>query len=376
MPEVLLLCEYAALNGAERSMLATLGGLQAAGFRLAALAPPEGPLAAALRDQGVAVEPFSSDTAAGVRLSQAQLREQLAERLGQHRPDLVHANSLAMGRLSGPVTRALGIPSLAHLRDIVGLSRQAIADLNCHHRLLAVSAAVRTFHVAAGLDPDKTQVLHNGVDLAQFCPRPATGYLHHELGLPRHVQLAATIGQLGLRKGQDVLLEAAALLADRWPDLHYLLIGQRHSEKEEARQFETALHRAAERLSGRVHFLGRRDDVEQLLPELTLLVHPARQEPLGRVLLEAAASGVAVVATAVGGTEEIFPPASGTACLVPPNDAAALAAAIEAMLHDDAARCRMARAARQRAETAFEVTGAVARLAAYYREVLGSRQTT
>lgn len=370
MPDVLLLCEYSALNGAERSMLATLQGVQAAGFGVSALAPSEGPLAAALRAGGVAVEPFSFVTDTGQRLAQPELRRQLAMLLRQRRPSLLHANSLAMGRLSGPVANELGIPSLAHLRDIVGLSHQAIADLNRHRRLLAVSEAVRTFHVAAGLDAAKTEVLHNGLDLSCFCPRPATGYLHQELGLPRQARLAATIGQIGLRKGQDILLAAATSLVGRWPDLHWLVIGERNSEKAEARQFEQELHRTAAQLPGRVHFLGRRDDVAPILPELALLVHPARQEPLGRVLLEAAASGVAIVATDVGGTREIFPPASNSARLVPSNDAPALAEAITRLLEDGSERHLLAAAARQRAEAAFDITQTVQRLVGHYREVL------
>ena len=108
-----------------------------------------------------------------------------------------------------------------------------------------------------------------------------------------------------------MLLRAAAQIADRMPNAHYVIIGQRHSEKTESRQFERDLLDASARaLVGRVHFLGRRNDVGRLLAELTLLAHPARQEPLGRVLLEAVAAGVAVVATAVGGTPEIFPPAA------------------------------------------------------------------
>ena len=99
----------------------------------------------------------------------------------------------------------------------------------------------------------------------------------------------------------------------------WLIIGQRFSEKEESRQFEAGLHQAgAGPLAGRIHFLGVRDDIPEILNELTLLVHPARQEPLGRVLLEAAAAGVAVVATDVGGTREIFPPESDSACLFRP----------------------------------------------------------
>ena len=73
--------------------------------------------------------------------------------------------------------------------------------------------------MAHGLDAEKTHVLYNGVDLEQFRPRPPTGYLHRELGLPADAQLIGNIGQIGLRKGQDVLLRAAGVdrrsLADR-----------------------------------------------------------------------------------------------------------------------------------------------------------------
>jgi glycosyltransferase involved in cell wall biosynthesis len=312
MPEVFLLCEYPTLSGGERSMLATLDGVRRAGIDVAVIAPPEGPLAAALAARGVEVLPFRFRDAAGRRLPQGRLREQLAQRLGRRRPGLLHANSLAMGRLSGPVVADLGLPSIAHLRDIVRLSPQAVADLNRHTRLLAVSEATRRFHAACGLDPDKTHVLHNGVELDTFQPRPGSGYLHRELGLSPEIHLVGTIGQIGLRKGQDVLLGAAALLADELPHVHYVIVGRRWSDKPESRQFETELHAAATgALAGRVHFLGYRSDVGRILGELCLLVHPARQEPLGRALLEGAASGAAVVATDVGGTPEIFPPGVG-----------------------------------------------------------------
>src|SRR5208283_4229615 len=110
-------------------------------------------------------------------------RRRLAEILLRQRGTLLHANSLAMGRLSGPVAAEASLPSLSHLRDIVTLSRQAVADLNRHRRLLAVSAATRQFHVAQGLAGEKTFVLYNGIDLEQIRPRAPTGYLHEQLGL-------------------------------------------------------------------------------------------------------------------------------------------------------------------------------------------------
>jgi len=371
MPEVFLLCEYVTLSGGERSMLATVEGVRRAGIELAAIAPPEGPLARELADREVEVLPFVFRDSAGKRLPQGRLREELARLLAHRRPDLLHANSLSMGRLSGPVASELALPSVAHLRDIMNMSAQAVADLNRHTRLLAVSEATRTFHVACGLSADKTHVLYNGVDLDTFRPRPKSGCLHRELGLRLEIDLIGTIGQICLRKGQDVLVQAAMALADRLPNVHYAVVGERWSDKPESRRFESKLRAAAtDALAGRLHLLGFRDDVDRLLNELFLLVHPSRQEPLGRVLLEAAASGVAVVATDVGGSREIFPPHCKAARLVPPDDPQALAAAVLELAQSEPLRTRLGAAARRRAEQAFDAGRAAARLVAHYEEVM------
>ncbi len=370
MPSVLLLCEYPTLNGGEQSMLATLPGLRAAGFSPAVLCPSDGPLVEALRAESVETIAFNCCDADGVRRAQSGLREELARVIRARRPDLLHANSLVMGRLSGPVAAELRTPSIGHLRDIVTLSAQAVDDLNGHARLLAVSRAAREFHVAQGLAAERTHVLYNGVDTQRFCPRSATGWLHRQLGIPESSMLVGTIGQLGPRKGQDVLLRAAQSLIHCLPNVHYVLVGERHSSKGESRQYEMQLHAVAKgALSGRVHFLGFRNDVPRLLNELDLLVHPARQEPLGRVLLEAAAAGVAVIATDVGGTREIFPPADAAAQLVPAGDVDALAEAILRLAGDDAARGLLGAAARRRAEQQFNIQTAVDGLLRHYQAV-------
>ncbi len=351
-------------------MLSTLEGVEEAGFTPAVVLPPQGLLAETLRARGVEVIPFDFRDGDGNRLPQERLREELAGVLRRRRPDLLHANSLSMGRLSGPVAAELKVPSIAHLRDIIKISRRAIDDLNRHRRLLAVSEATRTFHLGEGLSAEKTHVLYNGVDLEKFRPRPATGYLHRELGIPADAPLVGNIGQIGLRKAQNLLAKAAAVVAEKLPDVHYIFVGERFSEKDESRRFESDLHAAAVGpLAGRFHFLGFRNDVERLLGEFTLLAHTARQEPLGRVLLESAASAKAVVATEVGGTREIFPTAAEAARLVPPDDADTLAAAIVDLLGDPSRRTRLGNAARRRAEDVFPVSHAVDRLVEHYRAV-------
>lgn len=363
---IVWLFEYPTLNGGERSLLATLPALRRADIEPVALAPAAGPLAAELARRGIEQAAFDV-FAAGKRRSRDELRNLLAERLASLAPALLHANSLSMGRLSGPVADALGMPSIAHLRDILRLNKAAIGDLNCHTRLLAVSQATRDVHLRQGIDARRTEVCYNGVDLEQFRPRPPSGWLHRQLNLPADAILIGSIGQIILRKGQDVLLRAAARLRARAAGPHWLVVGARHSQKTETVEYEATL-RAYVREQGlnkRVHFLGTLNQVEQMLPELTLLVHAARQEPLGRVLLEAAATGVPCVATNVGGTQEIFP-TSCHARLVSPNDEAALATAVEALLESPQDRQNMARLARRHMEHLFDAEAAGRRQIEHY----------
>jgi glycosyltransferase involved in cell wall biosynthesis len=372
MPRVLILCEYPTLLGGERSMLATLPAIGDAGFETVVAAPAAGPLADALHQAGVPHIPWSVQGANGERLPLDQLRAGLARILGDKTPQLLHANSLSMSRVAGPVAAACGVPSIGHIRDIVTISRQAVADVNANRRLVTVSHATREFHASQGIAGDKCVVSHNGVNLEEFQPRPPNGYLHRELGFNSRARLVATIGQLGPRKGVDVVLSAAAQIAEKLPDVHWLLVGERTSNKPESQNFALELEAAAQAapLNGRVHFLGNRNDVSRLLNECALLMHGARQEPLGRVLLEAAASGVAAVATDVGGTREIFPTDLDGAILVPPDDADAIAEAMRALLQNEPRRQSLALAARRRAEQAFDFHAAAQRLIEQYEVVL------
>lgn len=380
MPKIAWLFEYPLLGGGDRSLLAALSGLRSAGYQPTAIAPAFGELTDELTRRQVPQAAIAWHAADGSRLSQAEARQQLKRFLEQMRPDLLHANSLAMARLAGPVAADLHLPSIAHLRDIVGLSAAAVADLNQNTRLLAVSHATRAFHLAQGVAGDKTYVLYNGVDLEQFAPAShnstSRAELLAELRLPPTARLVGCIGQIIQRKGQDLLVSLARRLASL-PETHLLIVGDRPSQKEEAVRFEESVRNDLTAAApARVHFLDRRGDVVRLLPVLDLLVHPARQEPLGRVLLEAAACGLPIVATRVGGTEEIFPAPSAAAVLVDPQDGQALAEYADRLLADAPLRRQLGTAARRRAEEAFDARLAAARLAEHYAAALSARPAT
>ena len=362
---VALLSEFGSLNGGEHSLLALIPEIRARGFEPVALAPKQGRLAAALAGHQVPHVAFS------IRDDRSTTIDRLARAFDHTGATLLHANSLSMGRLAGRLARATGHPTTSHLRDILNLSDAAISDLNANRRLLAVSQATRNHHVAAGLDAERTRVVFNGVDPNRFRQRETgRGWLRRELGITRPGLLVATIGQVGLRKALDVLADAATRVRVA---VDYLVIGERYSNKDESVAFETSVF---ERFleaepTGHLHRLGYRTDIAEILSEIDLLVHPARQEPLGRVLLEAAASGCAILATDVGGTPEILSD-NETALLVPPDDAEALATAIDRLAADEPLRRRLGTAAREDVVARFTIDAAAEGLTAAWQAALQS----
>jgi glycosyltransferase involved in cell wall biosynthesis len=292
------------------------------------------------------------------------------------RPDVVHANSLSMGRLTGQFAARVAVPCTAHLRDILRLSPTAAEHLNGNRRLIAVSAATREFHVAQGLDAERIEVVYNGIDCDRPRPRAGRGTLRSELSVPDRGLLAASVGQIGMRKGFDVLVESAILAADDLPNASFLIIGERRSTKAESVAFEESLHSRLREagMEDRFHWLGYREDVEHLLHEVDLLIHPARQEPFGRVLLEAAACGLPIIATRVGGTEEMLVDGE-SAFLVDADDAASLAQAIRQVAQDDALRARLGKAARRRVVGRFDIRDRAGELFNLWRAVAGSEES-
>jgi glycosyltransferase involved in cell wall biosynthesis len=340
-------------------MLAVEDELRKLGCELTWLAPESGPLAEELQRLHRRHLPFSIRNDGGRLLSETAALTTLRARLLTLQPDLIHGNSLAIARWLGRHADELQLPATCHIRDIVGLSRTAVADLNRNRALIAVSHATKDFHVSQGVDANRVSVVYNGIEVEPFNTPDATGIdLREQLGLPSDAFLVAAIGQIGLRKGQTIYAEAAVAALqsageERRP-MHFLLIGERHSDKEESRVFDAqidAIITAANR-EPRFHRLGYRVDVPAILRQVDVVIHAARQEPLGRVLLEAAAAGRAIIATDVGGTREILS-AEISALLVSPNDPGAIAAALLQLARDSELRQRLGAKAQETVKERF-----------------------
>jgi glycosyltransferase involved in cell wall biosynthesis len=173
------------------------------------------------------------------------------------------------------------------------------------------------------------------------------------------VPVVTAVGALRPGKGQTVALAAWPAVRSRVPGAHLLLVGEGREEpalREQARALG---------IDESVTFAGLRTDVAQLLRASSLVVQPTEHEALPTTLIEAAACGIAVVASDVDGVPEVV--ADGeTGLLVPFGDHEAFAAAVIELLEDEPRRATMAARARQLAEERFDARRWAARLADVY----------
>jgi glycosyltransferase involved in cell wall biosynthesis len=208
------------------------------------------------------------------------------------------------------------------------------------------------------------ETLHHGVDVAHIRHgERARRAARHSLGIDDTTTVIGTVANFTPKKDHAGLLRAAEQVRDQIPDTRWLLIGSGPLESE--------LRLEVERrgLSSCVLFLGMRSDVLELLPAFDVFVLGSTFEGLPISLLEAMASGVACVATEVGGIPEVI--ADGVqGRLVRPADPRALADSVVGLLQDRPRREALARAGQQRVEAEFTIEHAVRRTEELYASLL------
>ena len=368
---VVLLMEHPSLNGGERSTLAFCDQLRQQGFQFTAIAPPDADFSHTLTSHKIHHVPFSFRSPEGNRYPLDRLRIKLADQLRKLPGDLFHAISLSTARIAGPVVRKLRLPSIGHIRDIMTLSRQAMEDVNENDLILAVSKAALNYHRQAGLSSDNSAVLYNGVDLQAFKPTASSGKLHRSLGLSPDSILLGAAGQIIIRKGLDTLVKGFLIASKKYPKMHLVIAGRRHSDKEETLRHEKDLNEfiVANKLDHRVHFLGYQNNMHPFYASVRMFLHCARQEPLGRVLLEAAAYGIPVIATNVGGTNEIFK-RRDQGIIIDPDDPGQLAAEISSLIDSPDSARHIGANGRAAIQDSFDIRKTSVQLAAIYRRTI------
>jgi glycosyltransferase involved in cell wall biosynthesis len=231
-------------------------------------------------------------------------------------------------------------------------------------RFLAVSSLdarrmVEIEHVPAG----KVLVMPNA-----YIPSPGAPDtdLRADLGLDPAAPLVVVVSRLRPQKALSVLLDAVPHVLRSVPDAHLAIAGDGETRPD--------LERQAQRLSidERVHFLGRRDDVDALLRAADVAVMSSDYEGTPLVAYECLANGTPLVATAVGGLPDIVDDGR-TGLLVPPRDPSALAAALIEVLTDRDRRAAMSAASRARGDE-FTIERVAGSFAALYETLYAERQ--
>jgi glycosyltransferase involved in cell wall biosynthesis len=298
--------------------------------------------------------------------------------------DIVHTNSLKADIIGGIAARLAGKRIIWHVRDriesdylpatVVRLFRvltrllpnAVIANSRATLETLKLDGAVGTSQSTRIKWKGVSRVIHDGFDFAEVAvPSPTPQQDLVKVGL---------IGRISPWKGQDIFLQAAAIVHQRFPQVLFEIIG---SALFDEREYEAYIQKlcADLELEDYVEFVGFVDNVQAYIDQLNVVVHASTiGEPFGQVVIEGMAAGKPIVATRGGGIPEIVIDGE-TGLLVPMRDAEALAEAISTLLSDPARAVAMGKNGHRRVIEHFRIEKTAANVTDFYREVLASTRS-
>ena len=363
-------------SGAERSLEALLCHLDRGTYDPLLVYPGPGPLDDVARRLGIEVRWLGlarfgrswrpMGFAAGVaRWSLTSC--DLAGLIREDEIDLVHANSTTAHLFAGAASRAVGVPAVWHVRDLVRLGPVGRACRELATHTVAISGAVRRSVFGPG-GRYAVSVVHNGIDADRFAARARAGRVRSELGL-HGVPLVAVVGQLVPWKGHEAFLSAFSAVARDIPEAKALDVGADLFGDHPGREQFLMRRRDALGLRDSVLFLGQRDDVADILADCDVLAVPSRAEPFGRVALEAMALGKPVVGFDAGGLPEVVVDGE-TGVLVPRGSVGTLGEALLGLLRNPARARALGAAGRVRVRRLFSAGQMARRIESLYTTLL------
>lgn len=264
--------------------------------------------------------------------------------------DLVHTNTIVTPE-GAMAARRLRLPHVWHVRELVGpgkpfrFAREGPAFgawMATRASKVVANSHATARQMAGWLPPGLLEIVPNGIDVSGFAPAARAG----------DRLVVAMVGALTARWKKHALFVDAALRVDPALPVEFRIYGHDPSEggREPGDGYVDGLHAAIAGRGSAMRFAwpGYVPDPARIMGEIDLLVHPADHESFGRVIVEAMAAGLPVVGVDGGGVQEIVQH-DRTGILVPPDDAAAMARAVEALLRDPERRRALGAAGRERA---------------------------
>jgi glycosyltransferase involved in cell wall biosynthesis len=351
-----------------------------AGMEVIGMSAP-GPYVPQLESWGIRHEPLRHATRSVAVGQDLMAFHELWRLFRGLRPDIVHTHNPKPGIYGRVAARAAGVPGVVN--TVHGLyaspedraSRKAVvyglerAASMCSGAELVQNPDDLQVLTRLGVPSRKLVLLGNGIDLQRF--RPAANERARQearvsLGIDDEAVVVGTVGRLVWGKGFRELFEAAESLRETNPHVVFVVVGGSDTNKSDAispGDLEDARSR------GRVVFAGERDDMEHVYPAFDLFALPSHREGFPRAAMEAAASGLPVIATDIRGCRQAVSDGQ-SGLLVPLHDPARLAAAIEKLVADPSLRQRMGTAGRRKAEMEFDDRAVVSKTMEAYERVL------
>ncbi|HEY5649353.1 MAG TPA: glycosyltransferase family 4 protein [Nitrospiria bacterium] len=349
-------------RGGEAQVLHLAAGLADRGHRSVVAGQPGSPLLVRAAEKGLLTE-------AVLMPSEWSLRAVLAigRLIKKHGIQVIHMHSSHACTLGGWAGRLNRVQVRVISRRVdFSLRSNPLRRLKYQwgiDRILAISEGVKRVLVGDGLDPDKIDIVHSGIDLSPFNPDESGSEARGEFGIPPHAPVVGCVAHFADHKGHRYLIEAAVEMIQKRPDIRLLLVGDgelRH---------QTELQAKSLGLGEQVIFAGFREDVPRLLAAMDLVVLSSHLEGLGTSLLDAMAMAKPVVGTRVGGIPEMIEEGVNGS-LVPPRDPAALSVSILKLLEDPGKLKKMGRAGRENVLKNFSAESMVIKTERIYREIL------
>lgn len=278
--------------------------------------------------------------------------------------DVLHSHKFGSNAWGALLSRTARVPLVVHEHNFSAepsrsrsiIDRRWIARRA--KRVLCVSDSVADIERACGVPEHLIEVVPNGVRLDAAWPR---GAARAELGIEGASFTVGIVGRLRPEKAHEVLLEAVAQLARAGRDIRLCIVG------DGPRSAELRLLAASLGIDGRVTWAGERRDAATLAAAFDAAVVCSHWEGLPLAALESMAAGVPLVATRVGGLPTLLDGDAGV--LVPPADAAALAAALGALIDEPRRAAVVGAAGRARVDAAYSFDALVTHVQEIYQQV-------
>jgi len=323
--------------GQERYIYRQMIAMRALGHHMEAICQSGAQLVPKLRDAGFTVHTVPMDGA----LDYVKGIAAVCRILGSGSYDVLNTHSRTDTLIAAAAGRLMRTPLVVRTRHLARRPNSLVSYTWLPHRVIVPSNYVRRLLMQCGVPESRIAIVYPSIGEPTLLER-SSSTLRTELGLDEDAIVIGCVAMLRPTKGHKALVEATARLMTDRPKLHLVLVGNGSPVFEQLQDQIQSLG-----VQGRVHLMGARVDVPNLMAGFDLFAQATEIEASGTVYAEAQASGLAVVGTDAGGVSEMFV-ADKTGLLVPLHDGAALTEALRRLVDDPELRRTMGAAGHRR----------------------------